>query len=99
MTEQDTHAWRDERKLPLAELVQAMATYSHDGQIDDMTGADAGAEAEFGHGPRPVEHTGGSGSTRDERPAAGDPDPTSEAGRRLRPSPDGASGVGRSGPH
>ena len=96
MTEHDTHAWRDDRKLPLAELTQAMATYSHEGQIDDMTGADAGAEAEFGHGPRAVEHP----ADRDGDPSpSADPEPTSEAGRRLRPSPDGASGVGRSGPH
>jgi hypothetical protein len=26
-----------------------MATYSADGQVDDLTGGDAGAEEEFGH--------------------------------------------------
>jgi hypothetical protein len=81
--------WRDEEKLPLSELAQAMATYSQDGQVDDLTGSDAGAESEFGHTPTPA----GGGQLR------GDTDPDSEAGRRWRPSPDGPSGVGRSGPN
>src|SRR4051812_2021718 len=76
--------WRDEEELPLSELARAMATYSQDGQVDDLTGSDAGAEAEFGHEPAA---------------ATGDPDPGSESGRRFRPSPDGPSGVGRSGPN
>jgi len=41
--------WRDEERLPLEELNRAMATYSADGQVDDVTGQDAGAEQEFGH--------------------------------------------------
>lgn len=40
--------WRDEEKLPVDELKRAMATYSADGQVDDVTGNDAGAEAAFG---------------------------------------------------
>jgi hypothetical protein len=30
-----------------------MGVYSTDGQADDATGGDAGAEEEFGHGARP----------------------------------------------
>ena len=48
--------WRDEDKLPVDELNRAMATYSADGQVDDETGNDAGAEAAFGgdeHSGRP----------------------------------------------
>jgi hypothetical protein len=74
--------WRDPEKLPLAELDQAMATYSADGQVDDLTGGDAGAEA-----ASPAEERSLSGS------GPGDPDPDSEEGRRLRPSfEDGLSG-------
>ncbi len=43
--------WRDEERLPLDELNQAMATYSADGQVDDATGGDAGAEEAFGGRP------------------------------------------------
>jgi hypothetical protein len=95
MTNQDEGAWRDDQKLPLSELTQAMATYSQDGQVDDLTGSDAGAEEEFGHGPLAVEQDTGSPGTRE---TSGDPDPTSEEGRRLRPSPDGTTSDGRSGP-
>ena len=84
----DDGVWRDERRLPLSELNKAMGTYSQDGQVDDLTGEDAGAEQEFGHEPGEL-----SGSE-----ATGDPDPDSEAGRRLRPSPDGTTPTGRSGP-
>ncbi|GIJ48700.1 hypothetical protein Val02_55860 [Virgisporangium aliadipatigenens] len=65
--------WRDEERLPLAELDRAMATYSHDGQADDATGNDAGAELEFGDG--------------------------STARRPGRPSPDGPTVDGRTGPN
>jgi hypothetical protein len=84
MAEPDDGAWRDERRIPLAELDRAMATYSADGQVDDPTGGDAGAEEAFGEelaeGP-----SGGDAEW-------GDPDPDSEEGRRLRPSPEGHSG-------
>lgn len=45
--------WRDPEQLSLGELSNALAVYSADGQVDDVTGGEAGAEAEFGHGPRP----------------------------------------------
>jgi hypothetical protein len=100
MTNRDDGAWRDERKLPMSELVQAMATYSQDGQVDDLTGSDAGAEAEFGHGATLEERVAGDdGASVEERTPSGDADPTSAEGRRLRPSPDGTSADGRSGPN
>jgi hypothetical protein len=43
--------WRDEERLPVDELNRAMATYSADGQADDVTGNDAGAEEAFGEEP------------------------------------------------
>jgi hypothetical protein len=100
MSEPTEGVWRDEHALPLSELTRAMATYAQDGQVDDLTGEDAGAEQEFGHGARAEEQdserrdTGGAPADPPE-----DPDATSAAGRRLRPSPDGASPFGRTGPH
>ena len=79
--------WRDEQELPLAELTEAMAVYSTDGQQDDVTGNDAGAEEAFGDQPV-VERDG----ERDGGKRDGDPDPDSEEGRALRPSPEGRSG-------
>ena len=78
----DDGAWRDEKRLPLSELSEAMAVYSGDGQVDDATGQDAGAEAEYGVELREGDE-GSHAATGD-----GDPDPTSEEGRRLRPSPE-----------
>ena len=52
MTEE---AWRDEERLPLAELENAMGAAAQDGQVDDVTGNDAGAEEAFGHGPEPAD--------------------------------------------
>jgi hypothetical protein len=40
----DDGQWRDERRLPLDELSQAVATSSNEGQMDDRTGNDAGME-------------------------------------------------------
>jgi hypothetical protein len=77
----DDGAWRDPQRLPLADLDRAMATYSADGQVDDATGGDAGAEEAY-----PAE---------EERFAAvgeDDPDPDSEEGRRLRPPFTGRTG-------
>ena len=76
----DEGQWRDPERLPLSELDRAMATYSFDGQVDDVTGGDAGAEEEFGDEPLP--------------PVTGppDPDPDTEEGRALRPSPEGRQG-------
>ncbi len=88
MTQPDSGQWRDEERLPLSELDQALASYSQDGQLDDATGGDAGAEAAFGDGAVPGDP-----------PPEADPDPDTEEGRRVRPSPDGTSPVGRSGPN
>jgi hypothetical protein len=63
-----------------------MAVYSTEGQQDDPTGGDAGAEEEFGDEPF-VLKAGERDGERD-----GDPDPDSEEGRALRPSPEGRSG-------
>ncbi|MEN3310611.1 MAG: hypothetical protein V7603_6813 [Micromonosporaceae bacterium] len=82
MSDQGQGQWRDDRELPLDELVRAMATYSADGQVDDPTGGDASAEQAFGHEPYPARPPG----------ATGDPDPDSEEGRALRPSPEGRTG-------
>jgi hypothetical protein len=49
----DEGVWRDEERLPLDELTDAVAAPAADGQVDDATGGDAGAEDEFGHGPHP----------------------------------------------
>jgi hypothetical protein len=43
----------DPNRQYLEELSDAMGVYSADGQVDDATGGDAGAEEEFGHGRRP----------------------------------------------
>ncbi|MFS8479910.1 MAG: hypothetical protein FWJ93_13320 [Micromonosporaceae bacterium] len=45
-------AWRDPERLPLDDLTDAMAVYSSDGQLDDVTGNEAGAEAAFGDDAR-----------------------------------------------
>jgi hypothetical protein len=45
--------WRDEERLSVDELNRAMATNSADGQVDDVTGNDAGAEEAFGEDPLP----------------------------------------------
>jgi len=91
MSEETEGVWRDEKSLPLSELTRAMASYSQDGQVDDLTGEDAGAEDEYGHGAQP--------GRSDEGHESGDPEAPSEEGRRLRPSPDGASPYGRTGPN
>jgi hypothetical protein len=68
--------WRDEERLPLSDLVQAVATSSDDGQTDDLAGNDAGiVEA------RPEPDTG-----------HGDPDPDTAAGRALRTDFTGPTG-------
>lgn len=77
---EDPDLWRSDIKLPLADLDQALATYSADGQVDDAAGGDAGAEEALQDEPWPG-------------PAHGsDPDPESEEGRRLRPSYEGRTG-------
>jgi hypothetical protein len=80
--EEGDGVWRDPERLPLSELDRALATYSNDGQLDDTTGGDAGAEAAFGQDP-----------LADAPPGTRDPDdPDTEEGRRLRPSFEGRSG-------
>jgi hypothetical protein len=43
-TASDDGQWRDERKLPLDELMEAVAVSPADGQSDDLTGNDTGQE-------------------------------------------------------
>ena len=69
MSDETEGAWRDESKLPLSELTRAMASNSQDGQVDDLTGEDAGAAS------------------------------APEGERTLRPSPDGTTPDGRTGPN
>ena len=90
MADNDRRVWRDEDRLPLSELDQAMATPAQDGQLDDVTGNDAGEEEAFGHG---AEATDASRTASDEPVAEGDRDPT-DADRAFRPST-----TGRTGPH
>ena len=74
--------WRDEQRLPLDELTQAVAVNATDGQADDLSGNDAGIEQALDELPRNPKHgTGG-----------GDPDPDSAEGRRLRPDFTGPTG-------
>lgn len=80
LPDEDEDLWRSDIKLPLAELDQALATYSFDGQVDDAAGNDSGDE-ELRERPWP-------GSAE----PGGDPDPDTEEGRRLRPSFDGRPG-------
>ncbi len=49
----DEGVWRSESRVPLADLDRAMGSYSADGQVDDESGGDAGAEAEFGEDAHP----------------------------------------------
>jgi hypothetical protein len=72
-------AWRDEQRLPLADLVQAVAVSADDGQTDDESGNDAGIEQSLTDQAGPA--TGG-----------GDPDPTSSEGRALRTDFTGRTG-------
>ncbi len=63
MTDNDG-VWRDEEKLPVSELSQAMASWDLDGQ-NDPTDNDAGEEQAFGHGAQ-VE---GTDPDRENRPS------------------------------
>lgn len=66
----DDGVWRDEEKLPLPELSNAMASWDTDGQ-DDPTDNDAGAEQAFGHGAHvsDVDETGETDPEREFRPS------------------------------
>lgn len=90
MDERDNGVWRDEERLPLSELDQAMATYSADGQVDDRTGGDVGMATVLAEQAEDDE-PGRAGYDRGDHDR-GDPDPDSERGRRLRPSPNGHPG-------
>jgi hypothetical protein len=79
MTESEDGVWRDEQRLPLRDLERAVAAPAADGEVDDATGSDAGAEAEFGHGPEAADRA----ATRE---ASTDPD------RAYRPSTTGRTG-------
>ena len=48
MTNPEDGVWRDEERLPVSELSQAMASWDLDGQ-NDATDNDAGLEQAFGH--------------------------------------------------
>jgi hypothetical protein len=67
--------WRDENKLPLRELKRAMATNSDEGQVDDVTGGDAGSAAVLGTDPDSTDQH------RELRPS-----PDGPAGGRLGPA-------------
>lgn len=82
MTDNDSSVWRDEQRTPLEELDKAIARSPVDGQSDDVTGSDAGAESEFGHGPEAVDR--GAGAV--ERREMTDPE------RAYRPSTTGRTG-------
>jgi hypothetical protein len=72
----DDGVWRDEEKLPVSGLSEAMASWDLDGQ-GDANDNDAGAEQAFGHGER--------ATTEDE---TGETDPD----REYRPSTTGRTG-------
>jgi hypothetical protein len=74
--------WRDEERLPLADLMSAVATSADDGQRDDLADNDAGIEQTLAERAQR--------SSADER--AGDPDPTGSEGRALRSDFNGPSG-------
>lgn len=76
MSDQSGDVWRDEERLPLRDLERAMGASANDGEADDMTGSDAGAESAFGHGAESATHEEG----------ATDPE------RAYRPSTTGRTG-------
>lgn len=79
MTDSDSGVWRDESRLPLTELERAMSASAQDGQVDDVTGNDAGSESAFGHGAEAPD------------PDRLDPDAT-DPERAYRPSTTGRTG-------
>jgi hypothetical protein len=83
--------WRDDERLPLSELVPAVATSPGDGQSDDLAGNDAGIEQAR------TEPDTASTDPSDPADAAssvdrGDPDPDSAAGRSWRTDFTGPTG-------
>ncbi|MFK3984129.1 hypothetical protein ACI2K4_27630 [Micromonospora sp. NPDC050397] len=85
MTDNDSSVWRDEEKIPLPELERAMGASTPDGQVDDTTGNEAGAESAYGHG---AEAADGHPTSEADRGEMTDPE------RAYRPST-----TGRNGPH
>ncbi|GAA2636236.1 hypothetical protein GCM10010399_81460 [Dactylosporangium fulvum] len=79
--------WRDEGRLPLDELMQAVAVSSQEGQGDDVAGNDAGIEEALLAQERERQEWR-------RRHREGDPDPDSEIGRSLRPDFTGPVGPG-----
>lgn len=73
---EDDGVWRDEDKLSVRDLSEAMASWDTDGQ-GDPTGNDAGDEQAFGHGPQ---------AAGEDEPGQTDPD------RAHRPSTTGRTG-------
>ena len=67
MTDNDG-VWRDEEKLPVSELSQAMASWDIDGQ-NDPTDNDAGEEQAFGHGAQVPDEAGETDPDREHRPS------------------------------
>jgi hypothetical protein len=78
--------WRDDRRLPLADLVRAVAVSANDGQTDDLAGNDAGIEQALEE-LEAEEH-------EIEEAHQGDPDPMSCVARALR-----SDFTGPVGPH
>jgi hypothetical protein len=92
MVDKDERAWRNEARLPLRDLERAMAAPANDGEVDDVTGNEAGAEEAFGHQAEPYDPD----LPRTAPPrgdAHRDREMTDEQ-RRFRPST-----TGRTGPH
>jgi hypothetical protein len=85
MTDNDSSVWRDDEHLPLRELERAMGAAANDGEVDDVTGNDAGAESAYGHG---AEAADGQPTSPADRAEMTDPE------RAYRPST-----TGRTGPH
>lgn len=79
MSNPDSGTWRDETRLPLRELERALSAAAQDGQVDDVTGNEAGQESAFGHGPEPA----------DRQPPGSDP---TDPDRAHRPSTTGRTG-------
>lgn len=90
MTDNDERVWRDEERLPLSELERALAAPASDGEVDDVTGNEAGSESAFGHGAEPDDR----GRDGDGRPDGRDRarETTTDDQRRFRPSTTGRTG-------
>ena len=71
--------WRNERSLPLSELARAMASNAQ----DDLTGEDAGAEREYGHGAHAEHRAIEQGEGRSPSDIRGRREPAPVAGRHI----------------